>query len=133
MTRTGAGSYLCTTNLSGRTGIMALWFQVFSLLALLVLSSPPVTNAAANQHLCGSHLVEALYLVCGEKGFFYNPNKAKRDMEPVLGFLTGKSGQENEVDEYQFKQQGEMKVKRGIVEQCCHKPCTIYELENYCN
>nr|1SJT_B Chain B, PROINSULIN [Homo sapiens] len=24
-----------------------------------------------NQHLCGSDLVEALYLVCGERGFFY--------------------------------------------------------------
>nr|1MHJ_B Chain B, INSULIN [Homo sapiens] len=23
-----------------------------------------------NQHLCGSHLVEALYLVCGERGFY---------------------------------------------------------------
>nr|4UNH_B Chain B, INSULIN B CHAIN [Homo sapiens] len=26
-----------------------------------------------NQHLCGSHLVEALYLVCGERGFFGTP------------------------------------------------------------
>nr|3BXQ_B Chain B, insulin B chain [unidentified]3BXQ_D Chain D, insulin B chain [unidentified] len=26
-----------------------------------------------NQRLCGSHLVEALYLVCGERGFFYTP------------------------------------------------------------
>nr|1HLS_B Chain B, INSULIN [Homo sapiens] len=26
-----------------------------------------------NQHLCGSHLVEALHLVCGERGFFYTP------------------------------------------------------------
>nr|4EFX_B Chain B, Insulin [Homo sapiens]4EFX_D Chain D, Insulin [Homo sapiens] len=26
-----------------------------------------------NCHLCGSHLVEALYLVCGERGFFYTP------------------------------------------------------------
>nr|6S4I_B Chain B, Insulin [Homo sapiens] len=26
-----------------------------------------------NQHLCGSHLVEALYLVCGERGFHYTP------------------------------------------------------------
>nr|8PI6_A Chain A, Insulin B chain,Insulin A chain [Homo sapiens]8PI6_B Chain B, Insulin B chain,Insulin A chain [Homo sapiens]8PI6_C Chain C, Insulin B chain,Insulin A chain [Homo sapiens]8PI6_D Chain D, Insulin B chain,Insulin A chain [Homo sapiens]8PI6_E Chain E, Insulin B chain,Insulin A chain [Homo sapiens] len=25
------------------------------------------------QHLCGSHLVEALYLVCGERGFFETP------------------------------------------------------------
>uniref|UniRef100_A0A671S8B8 Insulin-like domain-containing protein n=1 Tax=Sinocyclocheilus anshuiensis TaxID=1608454 RepID=A0A671S8B8_9TELE len=23
--------------------------------------------------------------------------------------------------------------KRGIVEQCCHKPCSIFELQNYCN
>nr|P29335.1 RecName: Full=Insulin; Contains: RecName: Full=Insulin B chain; Contains: RecName: Full=Insulin A chain [Amia calva] len=52
---------------------------------------------AASQHLCGSHLVEALFLVCGESGFFYNPNKS------------------------------------GIVEQCCLKPCTIYEMEKYCN
>lgn len=22
--------------------------------------------------------------------------------------------------------------KRGIVEECCHKPCTINELANYC-
>nr|1HO0_A Chain A, INSULIN [synthetic construct] len=26
-----------------------------------------------NQHLSGSHLVEALYLVSGERGFFYTP------------------------------------------------------------
>uniref|UniRef100_A0A9J8B711 Insulin n=1 Tax=Cyprinus carpio carpio TaxID=630221 RepID=A0A9J8B711_CYPCA len=48
----------------------------------------------APQHLCGSHLVDALYLVCGPTGFFYNP---KRDVE------------------------------------CCHKPCSIFELQNYCN
>ncbi|MBN3312968.1 INS protein, partial [Atractosteus spatula] len=54
-------------------------------------------------------------------------------VEPVLGLLTGKAGEENVVDEYPFKEQGEMKVKRGIIEQCCHKPCTIYELESYCN
>uniref|UniRef100_A0A673BSC2 Insulin-like domain-containing protein n=1 Tax=Sphaeramia orbicularis TaxID=375764 RepID=A0A673BSC2_9TELE len=45
-------------------------------------------------HLCGSHLVDALYFVCGDRGFF---------------------------------------VKRGIVEQCCHKPCSIYHLEAYCD
>nr|P09477.1 RecName: Full=Insulin; Contains: RecName: Full=Insulin B chain; Contains: RecName: Full=Insulin A chain [Platichthys flesus] len=47
------------------------------------------------QHLCGAHLVDALYLVCGERGFFYTP--------------------------------------KGIVEQCCHKPCNIFDLQNYCN
>uniref|UniRef100_A0A672JMZ8 Insulin-like domain-containing protein n=1 Tax=Salarias fasciatus TaxID=181472 RepID=A0A672JMZ8_SALFA len=51
-------------------------------------------------HLCGSHLVDALYFVCGERA---------------------PSGRD------------EPKVKRGIVEQCCHKPCSIYHLEGYCD
>ena len=55
----------------------------------------------------------------------------------LLGFLQPKSGQENEVAEYPYKDMGEMIVKRGIVvrgivEQCCHKPCNIFELQNYC-
>uniref|UniRef100_A0A4W6CK19 Insulin n=1 Tax=Lates calcarifer TaxID=8187 RepID=A0A4W6CK19_LATCA len=62
-----------------------------------MLYSHGVSSAPA-QHLCGSHLVDALYFVCGERGFFYKP-----------------------------------KVKRGIVEQCCHKPCSIYHLEGYCD
>uniref|UniRef100_A0A4W5QSB3 Insulin n=1 Tax=Hucho hucho TaxID=62062 RepID=A0A4W5QSB3_9TELE len=105
---------------------MAFWLQAASLLVLLALS--PGADASAAQHLCGSHLVDALYLVCGEKGFFYNP---KRDVDPLIGFLSPKSAQENE--EYPFKDQMEMMVKRGIVEQCCHKPCNIFDLQNYCN
>uniref|UniRef100_A0A3B5B2L8 Insulin n=1 Tax=Stegastes partitus TaxID=144197 RepID=A0A3B5B2L8_9TELE len=57
-------------------------------------------------HLCGSHLVDALYFVCGERGFYYSSNRNhKRDLEHLL----------------------------GIVEQCCHKPCSIYHLEGYCD
>lgn len=63
---------------------MALWIRSLPLLALLALSSPGTSQAAATQHLCGSHLVEALYLVCGERGFFYYP-KARRDIEQPLG------------------------------------------------
>nr|ACI69004.1 Insulin precursor [Salmo salar] len=105
---------------------MAFWLQAASLLVLLALS--PGADAAAVQHLCGSHLVDALYLVCGEKGLFYNP---KRDVDPLIGFLSPKSAQENE--EFPFKDQMEMMVKRGSVEQCCHKPCNIFDLQNYCN
>nr|Q98TA8.1 RecName: Full=Insulin; Contains: RecName: Full=Insulin B chain; Contains: RecName: Full=Insulin A chain; Flags: Precursor [Pantodon buchholzi]AAK28712.1 preproinsulin [Pantodon buchholzi] len=110
---------------------MALWLQAFTLLVLLVLSSPGA-QSASSQHLCGSHLVDALYMVCGEKGFFYQP-KTKRDVDPLLGFLSPKSAQENEADEYPYKDQGDLKVKRGIVEQCCHHPCNIFDLQNYCN
>uniref|UniRef100_A0A8C2X285 Insulin n=1 Tax=Cyclopterus lumpus TaxID=8103 RepID=A0A8C2X285_CYCLU len=53
--------------------------------------------SSSYDHLCGSHLVDALYMVCGDRGFFYNPKR------------------------------------RGIVEQCCHRPCNFIDLQNYCN
>uniref|UniRef100_A0A8C5G4B4 Insulin n=1 Tax=Gouania willdenowi TaxID=441366 RepID=A0A8C5G4B4_GOUWI len=51
-------------------------------------------SSAPVQHLCGSQLVDALYFVCGERGFFHH---------------------------------------QSIVEHCCHKPCSIYHLEDYCD
>lgn len=61
---------------------MAVWLQAGALLFLLAVSSVNA-NPGAPQHLCGSHLVDALYLVCGPTGFFYNP---KRDVvDPLLG------------------------------------------------
>ncbi|XP_034406367.1 insulin [Cyclopterus lumpus] len=114
----------------------ALWFQSVSLLVLLVLSCPGSQAASGPQHLCGSHLVDALYMVCGDRGFFYNP---KRAVDPLMGFLPPKvggalaAGGDNEVAEFAFKDQMEMMVKRGIVEQCCHRPCNFIDLQNYCN
>lgn len=56
-----------------------------SAMLLLVLFSHGVSSAPV-QHLCGSHLVDALYFVCGERGFFYSPNRPhKRDLEHLLG------------------------------------------------
>ncbi|XP_074083702.1 insulin [Macrotis lagotis] len=103
---------------------MASWMAPLSLLALLALTAPPAGEAAVNQHLCGSHLVEALYLVCGERGFFYTP-KSRRAAEQPLGDEAG--GEELPFPpEYQLQ-------KRGIVEQCCNSICSLYQLETYCN
>lgn len=63
---------------------MALWTRLLPLLALLALCAPAPAGAFVNQHLCGSHLVEALYLVCGERGFFYTP-KARREVDGPQG------------------------------------------------
>lgn len=60
---------------------MAVWLQAGALLFLLAFYTAG-TNAGAPQYLCGSHLVDALYLVCGPNGFFYNP---KREADPLLG------------------------------------------------
>ncbi|XP_054453914.1 insulin-like isoform X1 [Anoplopoma fimbria] len=103
-----------------------------SLLFLLALYSPAVSPAPA-AHLCGSHLVDTLYFICGERGFFYSPNRPrKRDLEHLLGFLSQRARQEQQLWKA-LSGRGEPKVKRGIVEQCCHKPCSIYHLEGYCD
>ncbi|XP_004602925.1 insulin [Sorex araneus] len=101
---------------------MALWMRLLLLLALLAAWTPP-TPAFVNQHLCGAHLVEALYLVCGERGFFYTP-KERRELEADAALEAALSG---------VPGAGGPPQKRGIVEQCCTSICSLYQLENYCN
>lgn len=43
------------------------------------------------------------------------------------------AGGENEVADWAVQDQMEVLVKRGIVELCCHRPCNIFDLQNYCN
>nr|WNA08314.1 insulin-2 precursor [Pampus argenteus] len=113
-----------------------LWLHSASLLILLVMSCPG-SKAVSSQHLCGHILVDALYLVCAERGFFY----PTEDTDSVLRSLPPKAGRAAPTDDdkevtnflQNSKNQMEMMVKRGIVEQCCHRPCSIFELENYCN
>nr|XP_015812318.2 insulin [Nothobranchius furzeri] len=115
-----------------RVPLMARVLWIVTVLLLLVLRSPEASSAPA-QHLCGSHLVDALYFVCGERGFFYNPNRAhKRDLEHLLGFLSTRARKEEQMWKV-LSDHDEPKVKRGIVEQCCHKPCSIHHLEGYCD
>ncbi|KAI5278593.1 insulin [Manis pentadactyla] len=104
---------------------MALWTRLLPLLALLALWAPTPAQAFVNQHLCGSHLVEALYLVCGERGFFYTP-KARREAEDPQAAEVELGGLQP------LALEGPLQ-KRGIVEQCCTSICSLYQLENYCN
>uniref|UniRef100_A0A1A8ISB4 Preproinsulin n=1 Tax=Nothobranchius kuhntae TaxID=321403 RepID=A0A1A8ISB4_NOTKU len=99
-----------------------LWTQTAALLVLLVMSCPS-SRATSLQQLCGPHLTDALYLVCGERGFLFNPRSdditAMRNAALVRG--------ENEG----VVQMGAV-VKRGILELCCDRPCTIFDLQQYC-
>ncbi|XP_036903723.1 insulin [Sturnira hondurensis] len=110
---------------------MALWMRLLPLLALLALWAPAPAQAFVNQHLCGSHLVEALYLVCGERGFFYTPKARREAQDPPAGEVElgggpGAGGLQSLVLERALQ-------KRGIVDQCCTSICSLYQLENYCN
>ncbi|XP_035119628.1 insulin isoform X2 [Callithrix jacchus] len=108
---------------------MAPWMPLLPLLALLALWGPEPAPAFVNQHLCGPHLVEALYLVCGERGFFYAP-KTRREAEDLQvgqvelggGSITGSLP----------ALEGPLQ-KRGVVDQCCTSICSLYQLQNYCN
>nr|XP_020455439.1 insulin-like [Monopterus albus] len=109
----------------------ALWLHTASLLVLLIMSCPD-SQAIASQHLCGPHLVKALHLVCGERGFLYMPRTGNNPMLRFLPPMAGRAssmGNENKVTK---RDQMEMVVKRSIVEQCCHRSCSLFDLENYC-
>ncbi|XP_019739962.1 insulin-like [Hippocampus comes] len=111
---------------------MAKASWALSILFLLVLPTPWV-GPVPTHHLCGSHLVDALYFVCGERGFFHSPRRLhKRELEHLLRSLSKKARQEQR-QWRKFSGGDDSKVKRGIVEQCCHKPCSIYHLEGYCD
>ncbi|XP_028315907.1 preproinsulin b [Gouania willdenowi] len=103
------------------------------MLLLLVISSLGASSAPV-QHLCGSQLVDALYFVCGERGFFHHQSQIhRRDLEHPLGFLSKRVELERQQLWRTLSTHDEPKVKRGIVEHCCHKPCSIYHLEDYCD
>ncbi|KAG1962842.1 insulin preproprotein, partial [Pimephales promelas] len=94
---------------------------------ILLLASLSGSLSTPSQHLCGSNLVDALYHVCGAKGFFHS-NRGRRDLDNLLVLLSNLA--DYEVAPLKEKV---MKRKRGIVERCCHRPCTIYHLEDYCS
>ncbi|XP_025211011.1 insulin isoform X2 [Theropithecus gelada] len=110
---------------------MALWMRLLPLLALLALWGPDSVPAFVNQHLCGSHLVEALYLVCGERGFFYTPKTRREAEDPQVGQVE-LGGGPGAGSLQPLALEGSLQ-KRGIVEQCCTSICSLYQLENYCN
>ncbi|KAI7802046.1 putative preproinsulin b, partial [Triplophysa rosa] len=78
-------------------------------------ASLPGSLSTPSRHLCGFSLVDALYLVCGQRGFYVN--RSKRNLEALLA----------KADPFKEK----VISKRGIVEHCCHMPHPIHHLENY--
>nr|P21563.1 RecName: Full=Insulin; Contains: RecName: Full=Insulin B chain; Contains: RecName: Full=Insulin A chain; Flags: Precursor [Rodentia sp.]pir/S09278/ insulin precursor - Geodia cydonium [Geodia cydonium] len=108
---------------------MALWI-LLPLLALLILWGPDPAQAFVNQHLCGSHLVEALYiLVCGERGFFYTPMSRREVEDPQVGQVELGAGPGAGSEQTLAL---EVARQARIVQQCTSGICSLYQ-ENYCN
>ncbi|XP_067901959.1 insulin-like [Heterodontus francisci] len=121
---------------------MVLWNQIVLVAVLIVFSCPKGLETIPSQHLCGSHLVETLYFVCGQKGFYYVPKANIEHLWPLVINFSGtgstlrgeESIQENETEQpFPFNKQLNQMMKRGIVDHCCHNTCSLYDLEGYCN
>ncbi|XP_061596701.1 insulin-like [Cololabis saira] len=54
-----------------------LWIHTISVLLLLAVTRPS-TEATSLLQLCGQPLVDALYEVCGDKGFYYESRTPNR-------------------------------------------------------
>ncbi|XP_037543221.1 insulin [Nematolebias whitei] len=103
-----------------------LWIQTAALMVLLVMSCPS-SQAIAAQRLCGSHLVDALSFVCGDRGFYFSPatnynTKRGNAASAVTGNKDPSSGDQIGVVPSQ-----------NILDACCYKPCNLYDLQNYCH
>uniref|UniRef100_A0A3B4D389 Insulin n=1 Tax=Pygocentrus nattereri TaxID=42514 RepID=A0A3B4D389_PYGNA len=106
----------------------AFWRMLQATPMFLLLVSTPGIHCSPSQHLCGSSLVDALYVVVQEASFI--PTEGRETLRHSV--LSKTSGHENMVEDIPTKKL-KLKVKRGIVDQCCHRPCTLSHLQNYCN
>ncbi|CAL1262099.1 unnamed protein product [Larinioides sclopetarius] len=97
-----------------------MWIKFGSIVALLVgaVVADPLIRRTRGV-LCGKKLSDAVSLVCGND--IYVPREIRnsplglmKDSE-ALSFL-GRLNRQH----------------RGIVEECCHKSCTVQELQSYC-
>ncbi|KAH7934871.1 insulin isoform X1 [Rhipicephalus sanguineus] len=109
-----------------------------SLLLLLMFALAASSLIEKRSRLCGPYLVETLASLCG--GVYYDPSQKRHIgrqqmtlqpmlppwvMEPRLGFLDAKTA-------LQFLRPSSHRQVRGIIEECCHKPCGVPELLSYC-
>lgn len=103
-----------------------------------------IETRAAKQHLCGEMLISALQLVC--KGNYKKRNGQVLAMDRFMGGegqvpsmdqmfemmkkvrpipMTSKHDENMILNKY--------RGKRGVVDECCKKPCTTATLQQYCS
>nr|BBI47308.1 insulin-like peptide 1 [Gnatocerus cornutus] len=118
-------------------------FLVLVLNVIFVWSSPHLTHLMnKREFFCGNKLTESLALVC--KGIYNSPGK-KSSMNDL--FIYGEydelfpngNDDDNQLD-FPFLQKEtansfvpvRFRRKAGIVDECCHNPCTYKHLSLYC-
>nr|DAA34625.1 TPA_inf: insulin precursor [Amblyomma variegatum] len=113
--------------------------------ALLLLCAATLASSSSFEkraRFCGPYLVETLEALCG--GEIFDPTQKRNHGRPSLpilppwmtileggspklGFLDAKTALQLLRPSAHFGRQ-----TRGIIEECCHKSCSISELSSYC-
>ncbi|XP_050024520.2 insulin-like [Dermacentor andersoni] len=108
------------------------------LLLLLLCGLAASSLIEKRTRFCGPYLVETLDALCG--GEFFDPSQKRHAgrqqmalqpmwlpwaMEPRLGFLDAKTA-------LQLLRPAAHRQVRGIIEECCHKSCSVAEMMSYC-
>ncbi|XP_017956334.1 probable insulin-like peptide 5 [Drosophila navojoa] len=111
------------------------------LLLLLLLAVLYSVESLSSIQVCGSQLSETIYAVC--KGKFMPIHQYKRGALDLFDYV--ESQKEHNVDDADFDSLGEVaprgrhstllatrRLSRGVVNECCLKPCTTKVMEKYC-
>ncbi|XP_022253859.1 insulin-like [Limulus polyphemus] len=102
------------------TKVTAVVIPVFVVAGLLFL-----TSSVSSVRLCGTHLSEALALLCRAHGGFYSP-QTKRSAS--LSFL-----ERLRRDSAVVNQQNTLANRRfGVADECCRRACSLQTLTSYC-
>ncbi|EDW69402.1 probable insulin-like peptide 5 [Drosophila virilis] len=119
---------------------MAKTIQIFLLPLMLLLLMGFYSAKAANSYkVCGSELTEALYIVC--KGKFGSFQHHKRGSLDLFDYVD-QQYETNDVEDRDTlwglppRSQNSLvatrRLMRGVVDECCRKPCTRLEMLQYC-
>ncbi|CAH0560864.1 unnamed protein product [Brassicogethes aeneus] len=105
-------------------------------------ASPYYKNYEKKARLCGEKLGKALSIICD--GNYNSPAIKKSNIQAFDDFLANEYEDDNEngfLDlelSYPFLSEDNprnfvpLKPRRGIVEECCHNPCSRTHLLTYC-
>ncbi|KAM8709629.1 hypothetical protein ACLKA7_016441 [Drosophila subpalustris] len=104
---------------------------------LLLLMAVNSAKAVPTLQACGPGLNEALFAFC--KGEFAGVIARKRASLDIIDYVEQQNGLDNVVETDVTPWQNELRsilatrrLNRGIVDECCLKPCKYEEINAYC-
>ncbi|XP_064540094.1 probable insulin-like peptide 5 [Drosophila montana] len=106
-------------------------------LLLLLLMGFCSANSIPSYQVCGSKLTDALYMVCkGNFGSFQHHKRGSLDLFDYVEQQYETNDVEDRDTLWGLPPRNSLtatrRLMRGVVDECCRKPCTRQEMLQYC-